>query len=156
MHLVDILCIRPLPNLSSSAHPPMMTKAREKWAIEKLHHSGNQPPTHSLAHMYVCMQARVMSVKTQGWMDGQRERLKCWREYRANIHLLPFYAKWTTSSLALLLLPTYARDSLSGPCPFPNKVIYYLLRVLPSLYLGGEAKTWRMQEMDCPQMTISV
>ena len=52
--------------------------------------------------------------------------------------------------------PPYARDSLSGPCPFPNKVIYYLLPVLPSLYLGGEAKTWRMQEMDCPQMTISV
>ena len=52
----------------------MMTKASEKWAIEKLHHSGTQPPTHSLTRSHACMQARVMSVKTQGWMDGWVER----------------------------------------------------------------------------------
>ena len=35
----------------------------------------------------------------------------------------------------------YARDSLSGPCPFPNKVICYLLRVLitfPLFRRGGK------------------
>ena len=140
-----------LPICLSSAHPPMMTKASEKWAIEKLHHSGTQPPTHSLAS-HVCMHASKGDECKNAGMDGWAERALEVLEGVSSQHpSLAFLRK-----MDHVFASPYARDSLSVPCPFPNKVICYLLRVLPSLYLGGEAKTWRMQEMDCPQMTISV
>ena len=93
----DIICLFPNP-----ISPQLILR----WWLSKRARSGRlrscitQAPTHSLA---CSMHASKGDECKNAGVDGWVQRWKCWREYRANIHLSPFCAKWTASSLPLLL-----------------------------------------------------